>query len=210
MGRYIGPVCRLCRREKNKLYLKASRCYGSKCPLEKAYTIPGMHGPKKRPKEKLSDFNLHLREKQRVKRLYGLYENQFRNLFEEARGQREIPTGDKLLELLERRLDNVVFRSSIAPSRSVARQLVSHGHITVNGRRIKISSHLVRPGDLISVHKHAKGIPLVIESVKSHLSLPTWLSLDSNSFEAKVVRIPSKTDIDTQTNVQLIVEFYSK
>ncbi len=210
MGRYIGPVCRLCRREKNKLYLKASRCYGSKCPIEKSYSIPGMHGPKKKPREKLSDFNIHLREKQRVKRLYGLYENQFRNLFEEARGQREIPTGDKLLELLERRLDNVVFRSSIAPSRSVARQLVSHGHITINGHRITVSSHLVRPGDLISVHQHARGIPLVVESVKSHLSPPTWLSLDLNSFQAKVVRNPSRTDIDTQANLQLIVEFYSK
>ena len=210
MGRYIGPVCRLCRREKTKLYLKSFRCYGSKCPLEKSFTIPGMHGPKKKPKEKLSDYNLHLREKQRVKRIYGMFENQFRAAFEEARLQREIPTGEKLLELLERRLDNVVFRSALAPSRSVARQLVSHGHVLINGKKISVPSHTIRQGDEVTLDTTAKKIPLVSDSVKAHLSVPNWISLDSNNFQVKITRNPTRADIDTQANVQLIVEFYSK
>lgn len=210
MGRYIGPVCRLCRREKAKLYLKSSRCYGSKCPLEKAFTIPGMHGPKKKPKEKLSDYNIHLREKQKVKRIYGMYEKQFRNSFEMARSQREIPTGEKLLELLERRLDNAVFRASIAQSRSIARQLVSHGHITVNGKRITVPSHELRTGDVIAVHQISRKIPSIQESLKSKINPPQWISLDANQFQAKITRNPTISDIDTQANVQLIVEFYSK
>jgi len=210
MGRYIGPVCRMCRREKIKLYLKASRCYGSKCPVEKSFVIPGMHGPKKGSKEKLSDYNVHLREKQRVKRSYGIMEKVFRGYFIKARAQREIPTGDKLIEYLERRLDNVVFRSSLAPSRSVARQLVAHGHIKINGKRVKASSHIVRTGDVVAIDDEAKKIPIVSETVRSHLTPPAWLSLDAGKFEAKILRVPSKTDTETTANVQLIVEFYSR
>lgn len=210
MGRYTGPVCRLCRREKDKLYLKGARCYGAKCPLEGNYHIPGMHGPKKRPREKMSDYALHLREKQKVRRMYGMMENQFKNYFAVAKAQREIPTGDKLLEILERRLDNVIYRASLAPSRTSARQIISHSHIRVNGKRLDVPSYIVKPGDTIEVKQKARKINLIDEAIKSPVTPPSWMSFDDKNYKIEILRIPTVSDIDSTANIQLVVEYYSR
>ncbi|HOO97244.1 MAG TPA: 30S ribosomal protein S4 [Caldisericia bacterium] len=210
MGRYTGAVCRLCRREKAKLYLKGSRCFGAKCPVEGNFFVPGMHGPKKRPKEKMSDYALHLREKQKVRRMYGLLERQFKNYFFEAKKQREIPTGDKLMELVERRLDNVIFRASLAPSRTSARQIVTHAHIKVNGRRLDVPSYIVKPGDVIEVKQKSRNHNLINEAVKSPVTPPSWMSMDQKNYKIEILRAPSTADIDTPVNIQLVVEYYSR
>ncbi len=209
MARYTGPKCRLCRREGEKLFLKGDRCF-SKCPLDghKRYP-PGMHGPERR--KKLSIYGLQLREKQKVKRIYGVLEAQFRKFFEWAR---KMPgnTGENLLSLLERRLDNVVYRLGLASSRSQARQLVNHGHVRVNGRKVDIASYLVKPGDIITVSDRAKKIPFIQENLESLdvSAIPTWLVFDKNKIEGKVVRNPIRTDITYPVNETLIIELYSK
>ncbi len=209
MARYTGPKCRLCRREGEKLFLKGDRCF-SKCPLDghKRYP-PGMHGPERR--KKLSIYGLQLREKQKVKRIYGVLEAQFRKFFEWAR---KMPgnTGENLLSLLERRLDNVVYRLGLASSRSQARQLVNHGHVRVNGRKVDIASYLVKPGDIITVSDRAKKIPFIQENLESLdvSAIPTWLAFDKNKIEGKVVRNPIRTDITYPVNETLIIELYSK
>jgi len=209
MARYTGAKCRLCRREGEKLFLKGDRCF-TKCPLDgnKRYP-PGVHGSRRR--RKLSIYGLQLREKQKVKRIYGVLEAQFRKFFEWAR---KMPgnTGENLLSLLERRLDNVVFRLGFASSRSQARQLVSHGHVEVNGKKVNISSYLIKPGDAIAIRDKAKKIPFIQENLESLdiSAIPTWLTIDKNKMEGKVVRNPIRTDITYPVNETLIIELYSK
>src|SRR5919109_3432126 len=184
MARYIGPVCRLCRREAMKLFLKGERCYTEKCAIEKRNFPPGQHG--KTRKAKLAGYGLQLREKQKVKRIYGVLEDQFRRYFEAAERTRGI-TGETLLQLLERRLDNVAYRLGLATSRPQARQLVRHGHLTVNGRKVNIPSFSVKPGDVITVRQSSRKVPAVLhalEEVKGR-GVPEWLSFDPNAFSGK-------------------------
>ncbi|MGQ9516187.1 MAG: 30S ribosomal protein S4 [Anaerolineae bacterium] len=211
MARYTGPVCKLCRREGQKLYLKGERCYTSKCAFERRSYPAGQHGPNQRWRRKESDFAIQLREKQRARRIYGVLERQFRRYFEEAE---RLPglTGANLLALLESRLDNVVFRMGLADSRSQARQLVQHGHITLNGRKTNIPSALVKPGDVVSITERARRLTYFRERME-HLMKhqpPEWLSLDAQRVAAKVLEVPRREQIDVRLNEQLIVEYYSR
>ncbi len=209
MARYIGPVCRQCRREGMKLFLKGERCYAEKCAIEKRNTPPGQHG--KARKAKLAGYGLQLREKQRVKRIYGVLENQFRRYFEAAERQRGI-TGELLLQRLECRLDNVVYRLGFATSRSQARQLVRHGHFALNGRKADIPSLLVREGDVIGVKARSQKNVFVLhamEEVKGR-GIPEWLSVQAEQMAGRVVRLPSRAQINLPVQEQLIVELYSK
>ena len=209
MARYIGPVCRLCRREGMKLYLKGERCYTEKCAIEKRNLPPGQHG--KARKAKLVGYGLQLREKQKVKRIYGVLENQFRRYFETAERTRGI-TGETLLQLLERRLDNVAYRLGFATSRPAARQLVRHGHFTVNGRKVDIPSFSVKPGDVVAVRASSRknaAIAHALEEVKGR-GVPEWLSFDAEGMSAKIGSIPTREQINLPVQEQLIVELYSK
>ncbi|HXH07138.1 MAG TPA: 30S ribosomal protein S4 [Vicinamibacterales bacterium] len=209
MARYIGPVCRLCRREGMKLFLKGERCYTEKCAIERRNLPPGQHGKIRRAK--LAGYGLQLREKQKVKRIYGVLENQFRRYFETAERTRGI-TGETLLQLLERRLDNVVYRLGFATSRAQARQLVRHGHFLVNGRKVDIPSYSVRVGDVVSVRPGSAQSPVIqhaIEEVKGR-GIPEWLSLDPARLEGRVVSLPTRDQINLPVQEQLIVELYSK
>ena len=209
MARYIGPVCRLCRREGMKLFLKGERCYTEKCAIEKRNLPPGQHG--KLRKAKLVGYGLQLREKQKVKRIYGVLENQFRRYFEMADRTRGI-TGETLLQLLERRLDNVAYRSGFATSRPAARQLVRHGHFTVNGRKVNIPSFSVKPGDVVAVRESSRKSPSILhalEEVKGR-GVPEWLQFDAAGFSAKIGSVPTREQINLPVQEQLIVELYSK
>jgi small subunit ribosomal protein S4 len=209
MARYIGPVCRLCRREGMKLFLKGERCYMEKCAIEKRNFAPGQHG--KTRKAKLAGYGLQLREKQKVKRIYGVLEDQFRHYFERAERVRGI-TGETLLQLLERRLDNVIYRLGLATSRPQARQLVRHGHILLNGRKVDIPSYSVKPGDLVTVLGRSQKSPLIehaMEEVKGR-GIPEWLSFDPNTMTGRVVSVPTRAQISLPVQEQLIVELYSK
>jgi len=209
MARYIGAVCRLCRREGMKLFLKGERCYAEKCAIEKRNTPPGQHG--KARKAKLAGYGLQLREKQRVKRIYGVLENQFRRYFEAAERQRGI-TGELLLQKLECRLDNVVYRIGFATSRAQARQLVRHGHFTINGKRADIPSMLVREGDIVGVQARSQKNAHVlhaIEEVKGR-GIPEWLSFLPEQMAGRIVSLPSRAQINLPVQEQLIVELYSK
>jgi len=209
MARYIGPVCRLCRREGMKLFLKGERCYTEKCAIEKRNIPPGQQA--KARKAKLAGYGLQLREKQKVKRIYGVLENQFRRYFEAAERQRGI-TGETLLQLLERRLDNVAYRLGFATSRSQARQLVRHGHVAVNGRKVDIPSYSVRPGDTISIRPASQKSPAIehaLEEVKGR-GVPEWLEYDATRTAARVVSVPTRAQINLPVQEQLIVELYSK
>ncbi len=208
MARYTGADCRLCRREGVKLFLKGDRCYGDKCAIERRPFPPGQAG-KKRPRD--SEYRIQLREKQRAKRMYGLLEKQFRAYYEMASRQAGI-TGENLLRLLESRLDNVVYRLGFAKSRDEARQVVRHGHITVNGRRVNIPSYRVRPGDLVAVGPKAKDL-LVIKTAliaSEKISVPGWLEVDIEKLQGKVLSLPTRDMIDAPVREQLIVELYSK
>ena len=209
MARYIGPVCRLCRREGMKLFLKGERCYTEKCAIEKRNFIPGQHG--KARKSKMVGYGVQLREKQKVKRIYGVLEEQFRRYFAQAERTRGI-TGETLLQLLERRLDNVTYRIGLATSRAQARQLVRHGHVVVNGRKVDIPSFSVKPGDILTLRgtsaKNA-AITHALEEVKGR-GVPEWLSFDATAMSAKVGSIPTRTQINQPVQEQLIVELYSK
>jgi len=209
MARYIGPVCRLCRREGMKLFLKGERCYSEKCAIEKRNVPPGQHGRGR--KAKLVGYGVQLREKQKVKRTYGVLENQFRRYFEAADRQKGI-TGDLLLQMLERRMDNVIYRLGLATSRPQARQLVRHGHFTVNGRKVDIPSYQVRQGDVVAV-KAASGenatIAHAMEEVKGR-GIPEWLSFDPGSLSGRVASLPTREQINLPFQEQLIVELYSK
>lgn len=208
MARYTGSSCKLCRREKTKLFLKGSKCYSEKCPLEKRNYAPGQHGLSRRAK--VSEYGVQLREKQKVKRLYGLLETQFRNYFETANRQKGI-TGANLIKVLERRLDNVVFRLGFAPSRKSARQLVLHGHFTVNNGLVDIPSYLLSPGDVIAVRDKSKKLDAIHNSLRrTKDNVYNWLSIDKASMSGTFINVPEREEIPLNANEQLIVELYSK
>ncbi|MGC8792008.1 MAG: 30S ribosomal protein S4 [Bryobacteraceae bacterium] len=210
MARYIGPVCRLCRREGVKLFLKGERCHSEKCAIERRNFPPGQHGRDRKPK--LVGYGLQLREKQKLKRIYGLQERQFRNLFEKA-ARMKGPTGENLLGLLERRLDNVVYRMGLGTSHAQCRQLVRHGHITVNGRRVNIPSYLTRVNDVIEVHEKSRNTPSILAArdATAHAPAPNWLEVDREAMRARVIALPTREDLmQVQVNERLIVELYSK
>lgn len=206
MARYTDANCRLCRREGQKLFLKGERCYSSKCAIEKRNFPPGQHG---QGRKKVSDYGLQLREKQKAKRFYGLQETQFRNLFDKAARKKGI-TGENLLILLETRMDNVVFRLGFASSRKEARQLVTHGHFTVNGKKVRIPSYTVKAGDVIKVKEKSTNSPKFKEIKDMAITVPSWMTVDVEKLEGKVVAIPARADIDTPVAEHLIVELYSK
>jgi small subunit ribosomal protein S4 len=209
MARYIGPVCRLCRREGMKLFLKGERCYTEKCGIEKRNFAPGQHG--KARKAKMAGYGIQLREKQKVKRIYGVLEDQFRRYFEQAERMRGI-TGETLLQLLERRLDNVTYRLGFATSRAQARQLVRHGHLTVNGRKTDIPSFSLKAGDIVALRSSSQKSPAVVhalEEVKGR-GVPEWLQFDAAAFSAKMGSTPTREQINLPVQEQLIVELYSK
>ena len=208
MARYTEAVCRMCRREGQKLFLKGDRCYTQKCALECRAYAPGMHGQNR---SKTSEYGQQLREKQKAKRYYGLLENQFRNYFELAE-RRPGQTGENLLAILESRLDNVVYRLGFAMSRAEARQLVSHGHFTVNGRKVNIPSYLVKPGMVISLKDSSKSLEKIKANVEANAfrQHPKWLEYDANNMIAKVTAVPAREDIDLPIEEHLIVELYSK
>ena len=211
MARYTGSVCKLCRREGQKLFLKGQKCYTEKCPVERRAYPPGQHGPAQARRRKQSDYAVQLREKQKVKRMYGLQEKQFRNLFEKA-SKRGGVTGENLLVSLETRLDNVVFRLGFASSRNQARQLVRHRHMEVNGQLVDIPSYHLREGDEVTVRSASKELDLVEASLaaRTRPRLVEWLTLDEKRRVARVVRAPTRDDISMEVQEQLIVELYSK
>ena len=209
MARYVGPACRLCRREGMKLFLKGERCYGEKCAIERRNVPPGQHGKGRRAR--MAGYGLQLREKQRVKRMYGVLESQFRRYFKQADRKKGV-TGETLLQLLEKRLDNVVYRLGFATSRPQARQLVRHGHFTVNGRRADIPSYSVRAGDKVAVRKNSVKNPAIIyamEEVKGR-GIPEWLQLDPENLAGLLTSIPTRDQLNLPVQEQLIVELYSK
>lgn len=208
MARYRGPLCRLCRREGMKLFLKGTRCYTEKCAFERRKYPPGQHGHNR---SKLSDYGLQLREKQKVKRIYGVLERQFKNYFEKASKMKGV-TGENLLKLLERRLDNVVYRMGFAVNRRQARQLVRHGYFMVNGKKVDIPSYLVKPGDIIEIIQSGKELEIVKESLAlaEQRGIPEWLEVDTKEMKGKFIRVPERQEIPLPVQEQLIVEFYSK
>ncbi|MDI6631340.1 MAG: 30S ribosomal protein S4 [Thermoanaerobacteraceae bacterium] len=208
MARYTEARCRLCRREGVKLYLKGDRCYSNRCAIERRNFPPGQHG---RARRKFTEYAVQLREKQKVRRIYGVLEAQFRNYFEKAERQRGI-TGENLLRLLERRLDNVVYRLGLAASRTEARQLVRHGHFKVNGRKVTIPSYLVRVGDRVSVAEGSRESLRVKELIEraAQTTPPAWLSYDAEAATGEVVAYPTRDQIDVPVKEQLIVELYSR
>ena len=208
MARYTGAVCRLCRREGQKLFLKGERCYSDKCSVGIRAYAPGQHG---QGRKKSSEYGLQLRAKQKARRFYGVQEGQFHHYFEIAERKQGI-TGDNLLKILESRLDNVVYRAGFASSRAEARQLVGHGHFEVNGKRVDIASYLLRAGDIVTLCEKARGsekFKAVIEA-NSAKPVPEWMDLDRDNFSVKVVNLPERDQIDAPVEEQLIVEFYSK
>ena len=210
MARYIGPVCRQCRREGMKLYLKGERCHSEKCAIEKRNFIPGQHG-KDRAK-KIVGYGLQLREKQKVRRVYGVLERQFRITFEKAALQKGI-TGENLMQNLERRLDSVIFRMGFGTSRAQARQVVSHGHIDVNGRKCKIPSAMIKVGDVVSVRENSKNNATILAArdATAHAPAPNWIDVDREGLKGRVQSLPKREDlVQIQLNEQLIVELYSK
>ena len=209
MARYTAPVCRLCRREGMKLFLKGSKCFSDKCPIEKRNFAPGQHG--KDRKAKIVGYGLQLREKQKAKRIYFTQEGQFRNYFEKAARTKGV-TGYMLLQQLERRLDNVVYRLGFAISRRQARQLVRHGHVAVDGRKVNIPSYEVTAGEEITIRENSKNIPILATAKEfaSHQTVPTWLEVDRDNYKARVQSLPKREDIQLPVNEQLIVELYSK
>ena len=209
MARYTDSVCRQCRRENLKLFLKGDRCYSDKCAFDRRGYPPGQHG--ERRGRKMSDYGIQLREKQKVKRMYGLSEKQFHLFFLRADGQKGI-TGTSLLVLLERRLDNVIYQLGFATSRSQARQMVSHGYVCVNDRRVNIPSFLVKENDEISLKFVKKGQDTVKANIEvaQGRTVPAWLAVDAEHFKAKVIRFPEREDIGFPVNEQLIVELYSR
>ena len=210
MARYIGPVCRLCRREGMKLFLKGERCHSEKCAIEKRNFIPGQHG--KDRKAKLVGYGLQLREKQKLRRVYGLLEAQFRNGFEKAAHQKGI-TGENLFVGLERRLDNVIYRMGFGTSRAQARQIVRHGHIQVNGRKVNIPSFQVKPGDEVAVREPSKNNPTILAArdATAHAPSPGWMDVDRENLHGKITGLPKRDElVQIPINEQLIVELYSK
>lgn len=210
MGRYTGPVCRLCRREGMKLNLKGARCSMAKCPIEQGHPVPGVHGMRR--SRKVSDYGTQLREKQRLRRQYGMQEGQFRRTFFEALRRRGV-TGETLLQLLETRLDNVVYRLGFAPSRSAARQFVRHNHVTVNGHKANIPSMAMKTGDVIQVREREHSTAFARQAYDGTAAgrvTPSWLSVDGEKLRGEVISIPTREEIAPIVNEQLIVELYSR
>lgn len=209
MARYNGPVCRLCRRERMKLFLKGDRCFKEKCAIERRGYPPGQHGGRRA--RRTLGYGLQLREKQKVKRIYGVLERQFRNYFKEADRSKGI-TGENLLVMLERRLDNVVYSLGFAASRAQARQLVRHGHVVVDARKVTIPSFQVRPDGLVAIKEASRKNDFVRASVETARGrgVPDWLELDAENFSGKVLRVPTREDIKLPIQEQLIVELYSR
>ena len=208
MARYTGPVCKLCRREKTKLFLKGTRCESPKCPIEKGRPPPGEHG---RTRVRESEYLLQLREKQKAKRFYGILEKQFRGYYAEAARSKGV-TGEELMRICESRLDNVVYRSGLAMNRPMARQFVSHGHFEVNGRKVNIPSYRVRPGDTVAVRGRSRKMGRIIENTTyaGGREIPDWLSSNLRDMTVEVHALPERTQIDVPVQEQLIVEYYSK
>lgn len=208
MARNISPKCRQCRREGEKLFLKGDKCFSDKCAIERRNYPPGQHGQKK---ARLSDYAVQLREKQKIRRIYGLLENQFRNVYKRAERQKGV-TGDNLLQFLESRLDNVAYNMGFGSSRSEARQIVRHNCILLNGKRVNIPSHLVGPGDLVEVAEHAKKylrIKASIETAK-HRTIPSWMEVDFDNLKGLYKSKPERSDLSSTINESLVVELYSK
>lgn len=208
MARYTGPDCRLCRREGAKLFLKGDRCYSASCAMNRRAVAPGQHGA---ARKKVTEYGTQLREKQKIKRIYGLCEKQFHKYYEEADRQKGV-TGANMLQLLERRLDNVVYRMGIGLSRSQARQLVNHAHITVNGKTVNIPSYIVKAGDVVTVKENKAGNKFFkeLKERKPNGTLPKWLEFDLASLSGKVIALPEREDIAMDVREQLVVELYSK
>ena len=208
MARYTGPVCRLCRREGTKLYLKGERCTSGKCALDRRSTAPGQHGA---ANKKMREYGLQMREKQKTRRYYGVLERQFVNYYEEA-ARKEGMTGENLICLLERRLDNVVFRMGFASSHKEARQLVLHGHFTLNGNNVNIPSLIVKAGDVITVKESSRDSVKIkaLAEAAADANAPKWLEVKADAMSATVLNLPAREDVDYDFNEQLIVEFYSK
>lgn len=210
MARYIGPVCRLCRREGMKLFLKGERCHSEKCAIERRNFVPGQHG--KDRKAKIVGYGLQLREKQKVRRVYGVLERQFRSAYEKAAAQKGI-TGENLMSSLERRLDSVIYRMGLGTSRAQARQVVRHGHVEVNGRKCNIPSALVKVGDTVAIRESSKNNPTVLAArdATAHAPAPNWIDVDRDALRGRVTGMPQRADlVQIQMNEQLIVELYSK
>ncbi|HJT20401.1 MAG TPA: 30S ribosomal protein S4 [Nitrospira sp.] len=208
MAKYRGPVCRLCRREGEKLFLKGSRCMTEKCAIERRSYPPGQHG---QGRQRTSDYSLQLREKQKLRRIYGLQERQFRGVFERAERQSGV-TGEALLRLLELRLDNVAYRLGFGASRREARQLVNHGHVTVNGRKTNVPGALVKAGDVVAIRERSRNLASIqtsLESVEGR-GIPEWLELDKAGFKGTVRTLPAKDQITLPVNEQMVVELYSR
>jgi len=208
MARYIGPVCKLCRRENMKLYLKGDRCFSDKCSYDRRPYPPGQHG---QGRIKFSEYGVRLREKQKVRRIYGLLERQYGRYFEMASRKKGV-TGETLLQLLERRLDNVTYRLGFGATRSESRQLVRHNHFLVNSKRVNIPSYIIKPGDVITVRERSKKIKRIQEAMETveRRGTPAWLEMDPKEFKGTVKALPSREDIGAQIQEQLIVEFYSR
>ena len=208
MSRYIGSVCRMCRRAGEKLFFKGDRCFTEKCGVERRKYPPGQHG---QSRGKLSDYGVQLMEKQKVRKPYGLVETQFRRYFHEAERRKGI-TGEVLLQLLECRLDNVVYRMGFSANRRQARQLITHGHFRVNGRAVSIPSYTIRAGDVVEVRDSSRNIQFIQENLAKagHRGLASWLEMDAANFKGRIVHVPSREEIQLPVQEQLIVEFYSK
>ena len=206
MAKYTGADCRLCRREGCKLFLKGERCLSSKCAMERNSVVPGVHGA---TRKKPTEYSLQLREKQKVKRSYGLLEKQFKKYYDMAENMKGI-VGENMLSLLERRLDNVVYRMGIGSSRAESRQIVNHGHITVNGKRVNIPSYLVKVDDVIAIKESKKELPMFKELKDMKIVLPKWLEFNATTLTGKVVALPQRDDIDLNVKEHLIIELYSK
>ncbi|MBQ3200714.1 MAG: 30S ribosomal protein S4 [Clostridia bacterium] len=209
MARYTESVCRQCRREGTKLFLKGDRCYTAKCAVVKRHTPPGQHGQARQRKQ--SEYGMQLREKQKVRRAYGVSELQFRKYYDMASNMRGV-TGENMLTLLERRLDNVVYRLALAPSRPMARQMVNHGHILVDGKKVDIASYIVKPGQVITVKERSRDMQQLKDLREQGASkpVPKWLELDADNLTGKIAAMPQRDDIDLTIEEHLIVEFYSR
>jgi small subunit ribosomal protein S4 len=209
MARYTDPSCRLCRRERQKLFLKGTKCFTEKCPVDRRGFPPGQHGQSRR--SKVSEYGVQLREKQKVRRTYGLMETQFRNYFARAL-QQTGRTGETLVKLLERRFDNVVYRMGFAPSRKAARQLITHGHFLINSQAVDIPSYLLKAGDIVQVREKSKKLEVLHSSMKrmKDTAMLPWLSLDKAAMTGTFLNVPERADIPLNANEQLIVELYSK
>ncbi|NMB25523.1 MAG: 30S ribosomal protein S4 [Firmicutes bacterium] len=208
MARYTGPVCRLCRREGEKLFLKGDRCYTEKCAVDRRSYPPGQHG---QGRHKVSEYGLHLREKQKLRRIYGVLERQFERYYDRASRQTGI-TGENLLQILELRLDNIVYRMGFAASRAQARQLVMHGHFAVNGQKTDIPSYEVRVGDVITVREKSRNMQLIKDNIAAAegRAVPEWLEANLEQMEGKILAVPTREQMDISIQEHLIVEFYSR